>query len=121
MRGNWKKIVAISLASATILAGCIPASFPTGTFHRTGDQAPLRLVFSPVGTLSLMDGTGTEVDLATYQASEDQIAVESETTCPNTAGIYTWAFDGQTLKLTAVSDDCTERKDKLTTFDWVKE
>ncbi len=114
-------IVAISLASAAFLAGCVPAGFPSGAFHRNGDQAPLRLELSPAGTLSVVDGTGTEVDSASYQVSEDQIAIESDSTCPNTAGVYTWAFDGATLKLTLVSDECLQRKDEFTTSDWVKE
>jgi hypothetical protein len=121
MTGKWNRTAAVSITLAALVAGCVPAGFSSGSFRRTGDEAPLRLVLSPVGTLSVIDESGTEVDSASFQVSENEIAIESESTCPNTAGVYTWAFDGQTLKLTAISDDCLLRKTELTTFDWVKE
>jgi hypothetical protein len=116
-----RMLAAVGLTAA-LLAACVPASgFPSGTFHRAANQAPLTLVFSAAGTVSTYDSTHTATDTASFQVSENEIAIESDTTCPYTAGIYVWAFDGQTLRLTVVSDDCAQRKDTLSGSDWIRE
>jgi hypothetical protein len=122
MRGAWRWTFLIGLALTALLSACVPESgFPSGTFHRAGNQAPLTLDFSATGTLSTYNSTHTVIDTASFQVSENEIAIESDTTCPYTAGIYTWEFDGRTLRLTARSDDCAQRREALTGSDWIKE
>jgi hypothetical protein len=78
-------------------------------------------LLSGTGTVSTFDSTHTVTETASFQVSENEIAIESDTTCPYTAGIYFWEFDGRALRLTVKSDDCTQRKDTLTGSDWIME
>ncbi len=130
MSNKWSHIPPIAglLLFATALlvmtAGCGVRAFPTGKYH-SSDTPGNKIEFMADGTVVLSQANGNtqmEVVRGKYSVSGDRVTFLGDNYCGTTEATYTWAFDGQALKFTAVANDgCYDRQQTLTGVSFVKE
>ena len=114
-------LVVLAMLSAT--AGCANRPFQTGVYHLR--EEPDKLIeFMDDGTVTLSQIFGNfpiEAIRGKYEVSGNQIIFKGGADCAGKDGTYAWSFDGKTLKLNLVSDDCYDRKGVFDGADFIKE
>ena len=122
MKGQFEKVLLIALAVILISVGCNPSpvkstispeptattapTFPTGTFIKGGWTWEIKPDGSYYTKSKFADDNGF------YTVTGNQVAIQGDINpCKDIIGTYTWTFDGNKLILTAVDDQCTDRRE----------
>ncbi len=95
--------------TSTAVPTAIP--FPTGPFTNGDSSWEIR----PDGTFTTSGSFGSET--GTWSAAGEQVVITCQC-CGNVKGTYRWAFNGGTLTLQAVDDQCFNRLNVLTSGIW---
>ncbi len=117
-------LLLVAMALLVTTAGCGSRAFPIGKY-RSSDTPGNKIEFIADGTVVLSQAYGkTQIEIVRgkYSVSGNQITFLGDNYCGTTEATYTWAFDGQALKFTAVANDgCIDRQETLTGVSFVKE
>ena len=122
MKERFGKIIVIAIAFMIITASCstktaqptpnlLPTAttmpdFPTGTFIKGGWTWEINSDGSYYTNSSMADENGF------YTVTGDQVAIQGDfIPCKDIIGTYTWTYDTSVLILTAVDDQCTDRRE----------
>jgi hypothetical protein len=131
---NPNKLYAITtMLMCLLVSACAPATQPAalfapGTYTATkttvAGLSGATLSFSGDGKYSVSN-RGLLPIKGTYEVMQDQV-VFTETEggdahCIGIPGKYKWAFDGETLKLASVEDQCGLRRISWPFVSWVKQ
>jgi hypothetical protein len=115
-------VVLAVIAALATTAGCGTRAFPTGTFDALDGSSKLEFGADGtyVATVIAFGLPGVDMERGTYRVSGNQVVIKGDY-CGTTEGTYTWAFNGKSLKFTAVSDACADRNGSMVGVDWTKE
>ncbi len=109
-RIHYFRMIFIAVVAVLIAAGCTAKTepFPTGTYLC---KAKLDNAFMEDGTF-IISGGGSVVAEGNYTVDGDEITI-IDNTCTG-EGIYTWSFEDGKLMFEVIDDDCSIRRDTLT-------
>jgi len=93
-----------------------------GTFSETNGTATFTLSIAGCKWSLAASGQTSPIDGSwTYSTSTSQVSfTEAEGLCGPATGVYKWAFAGDTLTMTKVSDTCSARSDQFDGRAWRK-
>ena len=128
--------VICSLITFLIISGCgsgqssgpsvtpYAGPFPVGDYKPVTSTGITSLHFFDDDTFKmLLPGLGELVIPGTYVVTSDNIVLNEPAggPCGGFPGTYTWSFDGETLTLEAVEDDCPNPRAEILTRTWTKQ
>ena len=131
----WLSACAPASTPMVWLSACAPAStpipptitprgpFPTGSYKAVNPVDVTDLVLLEDGTFTRLLASENSLITGTYEVTGDKIVLNEDPGMPCTGypGTYTWSFDGKTLTLKVVEDNCDFPRSHNLSRSWSKQ
>ncbi len=97
--------------------------FPTGSYKAVAPVDVTDLVFLEDGTFTRLLRSENYLITGTYEVTGDKIVLNEDRSMPcfGSPGTYTWSFDGKTLTLKVVEDNCFFPRPRNLSRIWTKQ
>jgi hypothetical protein len=97
--------------------------FPTGSYKAANPVDVTDLVFLEDGTFTRLLASENYLITGTYEVTGDKIVLNEDRPMPcfGSPGTYTWSFDGKTLTLKVVEDNCEFPRRVNLSRNWTKQ
>lgn len=123
---RFSKFVLVLFVGALLLVACASGAtgFPSGKFYLTGSERTEGFEFKSDGTFNYFNAD-TLVMEGTYSIDGEVYTETSNTASsddPNckAPSMYSWSFDGSTLRFSLVEDLCGPRRSTYTDYLYIK-
>ena len=115
---------AIPSVTPTVTPTVTPSGpFPTGIYKADYPLMVTDLIFREDGTFTRLIPSEDVTITGTYEVTGDQIVLNEDprNPCFGVPGTYIWSFDGTTLTLRDVKDECQLRRYNLRLRTWTRQ